>query len=384
LRIHGEIVETQHPELSGDQIAELIRGTLSQQEFAHFLEKHDFDYSITVVGVGRFRGNLLFQQNGISAVFRLIPYQVPTLEQLNAPDIFYQIANYPHGLVLVTGPTGSGKSTTLAAIIDFINAHQNLHILSIEDPIEFVHQKRKSMITQREVGGHTDSFATALRAALREDPDVILVGELRDTETIGLAMTAAETGHLVLGTLHTNSAIKTIDRILDSFPGDTKEQARTMLSESLRAVIAQRLLPKVGGGRIAAFEVMVSNRAIANLIRENKTVQIKNSMISGRAEGMRLMDTSIQDLFKAGIISGETAYDNADDRGGYQQFAPKTGAAQQAQPMGSTAAAPYMRSPSITPQPPPTAPEYVPNSQGAEDLSKLSPLERLRRLKRSA
>jgi twitching motility protein PilT len=262
--------------------------------------------------LARFRVNAFNQLRGAGAVFRTIPSQILTLEALKAPRIFADLALKPRGLVLVTGPTGSGKSTTLAAMVDHRNTHAMGHILTVEDPIEFVHTPQKSLINQREVGAHTQSFASALRSALREDPDVILVGEMRDLETIRLAMTAAETGHLVLGTLHTSSAAKTIDRIIDVFPGDEKEMIRAMLSESLQAVISQTLCKtKDGQGRVAAFEIMLGSNAIRNLIREGKVAQMYSTMQTGSALGMQTLDQNLSDLVKQNIISSAEARSKA-------------------------------------------------------------------------
>jgi twitching motility protein PilT len=264
----------------------------------------EVDFSFEIPSLARFRVNAFNQQNGAAAVFRTIPSKVLTLEDLNAPAIFKEISDQPRGVVLVTGPTGSGKSTTLAAMIDYINENVYSHILTIEDPIEFVHQSKKCLINQREVGPHTMSFANALRSALREDPDVILVGEMRDLETIRLALTAAETGHLVFGTLHTSSAAKTIDRIVDVFPAAEKEMVRSMLSESLRAVIAQTLLKtKDGTGRVAAHEIMIGTPAIRNLIRENKVAQMYSSIQTGGNLGMQTLDQCLLDLVRRNIVA---------------------------------------------------------------------------------
>jgi twitching motility protein PilT len=256
--------------------------------------------------------NAFNQGRGAGAVFRTIPSKVLTLEQLNAPNIFRKISENPRGLVLVTGPTGSGKSTTLAAMVDYKNENEYGHILTIEDPIEFVHQSKKSLVNQREVHRDTRNFEAALRSALREDPDTILVGEMRDLETIRLALTAAETGHLVFGTLHTTSAPKTIDRIVDVFPAAEKEMVRSMLSESLQAVISQTLLRKKNGGRVAAHEILIGTRAVRNLIRENKIAQMRSSMQTGQGDGMQTLDQSLQALVMKGVIDKETARRKAD------------------------------------------------------------------------
>jgi twitching motility protein PilT len=271
-------------------------------------ENLECDFSFSIPNLARFRVNAFVQQRGAGAVFRTIPSKVLSLEDLKAPKVFVEIANQPRGVVLVTGSTGSGKSTTLAAIVDHINSNEQGHILTVEDPIEFVHESKKCLINQREVGPHTLSFANALRSALREDPDIILVGEMRDLETIRLALTAAETGHLVFGTLHTSSAAKTIDRIIDVFPAEEKEMMRAMLSESLRAVISQTLLKtKDGSGRAAAHEIMVGTPAIRNLIRENKVAQMYSAIQTGAQLGMQTLDQNLQDLVKRNIVSVEEA-----------------------------------------------------------------------------
>ena len=263
------------------------------------------DFSFELPDVGRFRVNAFNQSRGCAAVFRTIPTEVPTLAQLDSPEIFEKIANMEKGLVLVTGPTGSGKSTTLAAMVDHINRNQNKHILTIEDPIEFVHSNNKCLVNQREVHRDTHSFKAALRSALREDPDVILVGELRDQETISLALTAAETGHLVFGTLHTSSAAKTIDRIIDVFPGSDKDMVRSMLSESLRAVIAQKLLKRIGGGRAACHEIMMATPAIRNLIREDKVAQMYSVIQTGAAHGMQTMEQNAKQMIAKGLVEAD-------------------------------------------------------------------------------
>jgi twitching motility protein PilT len=278
---------------------------MNDKQRSEYEEHLEIDFSFDVPDIGRFRVNAFNQSRGCSAVFRTIPSQVPTLAQIDAPDKFSEIANLERGLVLVTGPTGSGKSTTLAAMVDHINQHQNKHILTIEDPIEFVHQNKKCLVNQREVHRDTHSFKSALRSALREDPDIILVGELRDQETISLALTAAETGHLVFGTLHTSSAAKTIDRIIDVFPGQDKEMVRSMLSESLRAVIAQTLLKRVGGGRIACHEIMLATPAIRNLIREDKVAQMYSIIQTGAASGMQTMEQHSKRLLSQGLVELE-------------------------------------------------------------------------------
>jgi twitching motility protein PilT len=281
---------------------------MSEDQRRFYEENLECDFSFSIAQIARFRTNVFVQQRGIGAVFRVIPSDILSLEALKAPDIFKEIALQPRGLVLVTGATGSGKSTTLAAMVNYINENIRGHILTVEDPIEFVYEPKKCLITQREVGPHTFSFANALRSALREDPDIILIGEMRDLETIRLALTAAETGHLVFGTLHTSSAAKTVDRIVEVFPGDEKEMMRSLLSESLRAVISQTLLKtKDGAGRVAAHEVMIGTPAIRNLIRENKIAQMYSAIQTGGQLGMQTLDANLQDLVRNNIVTVEEA-----------------------------------------------------------------------------
>lgn len=315
IRVHGDIVKINVPAMENEEVKTLIYDVMNDAQRKMFEEHLELDFAIELPGVARFRVNAFQQQRGIAAVFRTIPSKVLTLEDLRAPPIFKDLCQKPRGLVLVTGPTGSGKSTTLAAMVDFINDTHASHILTVEDPIEFVHTPKKCVINQRELGPNTKSFAAALKSALREDPDVILVGELRDLETIRLAMTAAETGHLVFATLHTATAPKTIDRIIDVFPGDEKEMIRTMLSESLQAVITQ-CLPKRkdGSGRVAAHEILISNGAVRNLIREGKVAQMMSAMQTGAKDGMKTLDQTLDDLVRAGTISKEEARSHATDR----------------------------------------------------------------------
>ena len=305
VRIDGEVRKLGIPALSHADVHRLVFEIMDDSQRGEFEEKLEVDFSFELPNVGRFRVNAFNQARGCAAVFRTIPVEIPTLEQLGAPDIFEKIANYEKGLVLVTGPTGSGKSTTLAAMVDYVNRNHNKHILTIEDPIEFVHTNNKCLVNQREVHRDTHSFKAALRSALREDPDVILVGELRDQETISLALTAAETGHLVFGTLHTSSAAKTIDRIIDVFPGSDKDMVRSMLSESLRSVIAQKLLKCVGGGRVACHEIMMATPAIRNLIREDKVAQMYSIIQTGAAHGMQTMEQNAKQLMAQGLVDSE-------------------------------------------------------------------------------
>jgi len=303
IRVDGDIRRINVPALEHKTVHELVYDIMNDKQRKDYEEFLETDFSFEIPGLARFRVNAFNQDRGAAAVFRTIPSKVLSLDDLGCPDTFRNIVNVPRGLVLVTGPTGSGKSTTLAAMIDYKNDNDYSHILTIEDPIEFVHISKKSLLNQREVHRDTLGFAEALRSALREDPDVILVGELRDLETIRLALTAAETGHLVFGTLHTTSAAKTIDRIIDVFPGGEKGMVRSMLSESLRAVIAQTLLKKIGGGRTAAWEIMVGTPAIRNLIREDKVAQMYSAIQTGQAHGMQTLDQHLQELLKKGMIS---------------------------------------------------------------------------------
>lgn len=303
LRLHGNMVPMNYRDLSNQDVQGLVFEVLSEKQKKAFIEKWELDLAYTVPSVGRFRCNVFMQRKGLAAVFRVIPEKIKTPQELNLPPQLLDLIDCDKGLILVTGPTGSGKSTTLASLIHHINMTKDAHILTVEDPIEFVHSNIKSVINQREVGTHTKSFANALKSALREDPDIMLVGELRDLETISLALTAAETGHLVFGTLHTNSAAKTIDRIIDVFPEGQQQQIRTMLSESLRGVIAQTLFTRADGqGRVAAYEIMKGTKAIANLIRENKIHQIASQLQTGSKHGMIMFEKYIDDLVKKGLV----------------------------------------------------------------------------------
>jgi twitching motility protein PilT len=308
IRVDGDVRRINIPALDHKQVHALVYDIMSDKQRRDFEEFLEVDFSFEIPSLARFRVNAFNQNRGAGAVFRTIPSEVLTLEDLGAPRIFKELIEQPQGLILVTGPTGSGKSTTLAAMVDDVNENDYGHILTVEDPIEFVHQSKKCLINQREVGPHTLSFANALRSALREDPDVILVGEMRDLETIRLALTAAETGHLVFGTLHTSSAAKTIDRVVDVFPAAEKEMVRSMLSESLRAVISQTLLKtKDGSGRVAAHEIMIGTPAIRNLIRENKVAQMYSSIQTGQQFGMQTLDQNLQELVKRNVVSSAEA-----------------------------------------------------------------------------
>ena len=303
IRVDGDIRRINVPALDHKAVHSLIYDIMNDKQRKDYEEFLETDFSFEIPGLARFRVNAFNHDRGSGAVFRTIPSDIKSLEDLGCPPVFKDISENPRGLVLVTGPTGSGKSTTLAAMVDYLNDSHFAHILTIEDPIEFVHQSKKCLMNQREVHRDTLGFAEALRSALREDPDVILVGELRDLETIRLALTAAETGHLVFGTLHTSSAAKTIDRVVDVFPAGEKSMVRSMLSESLRAVISQTLLKKSGGGRIAAHEIMVGTPAIRNLIREDKIAQMYSAIQTGQAMGMTTLDQTLQDLVKRGLVN---------------------------------------------------------------------------------
>ena len=308
LRVHGDTRRLNLPALDHAAVLALIVEIMNDAQRKHFEAFLEVDFAFEVPGLARFRVNAFNQQRGAGAVFRTIPSKILTLEQLSAPPIFAELVQKNNGLVLVTGPTGSGKSTTLAAMVDYLNDHMQGHILTVEDPIEFVHTPKSCLVNQREVGAHTQSFSNALRSALREDPDAILVGEMRDLETIRLAITAAETGHLVFGTLHTSSAAKTIDRIIDVFPAEEKEMIRAMLSESLQAVISQTLCKTADGkGRVAAHEIMLGTPAIRNLIREGKVAQMYSSIQTGNGLGMQTLDQSLRALLNQGKISAAEA-----------------------------------------------------------------------------
>jgi twitching motility protein PilT len=307
IRVDGDIRRINVPPLEHKEVHALVYDIMNDKQRRDYEEFLECDFSFELPGIARFRVNAFKQDRGAGAVFRTIPSKVLTLEDLGCPPFFQDVTRHPRGIIVVTGPTGSGKSTTLAAMIDYINSNDYSHILTIEDPIEFVHQSKKSLVNQREVHRDTLGFNEALRSALREDPDVILVGEMRDLETIRLALTAAETGHLVFGTLHTVSAAKTIDRIIDVFPAAEKGIIRSMLSESLQAVISQALLKKTGGGRTAAWEIMVGTPAIRNLIREDKVAQMYSAIQTGRKDGMQTLDQHLQELVERGLITRQVA-----------------------------------------------------------------------------
>ncbi|MFP6848365.1 MAG: type IV pilus twitching motility protein PilT [Pseudomonas sp.] len=311
IRVDGDVRRINLPALDHKQVHALIYDIMNDKQRKDFEEFLETDFSFEVPGVARFRVNAFNQNRGSGAVFRTIPSKVLSMEDLGMGEIFRKISDVPRGLVLVTGPTGSGKSTTLAAMLDYINSNKYHHILTVEDPIEFVHESKKCLINQREVHRDTLGFSEALRSALREDPDIILVGEMRDLETIRLALTAAETGHLVFGTLHTTSAAKTIDRVVDVFPAEEKSMVRSMLSESLQSVISQTLLKKIGGGRVAAHEIMIGTPAIRNLIREDKVAQMYSAIQTGGSLGMQTLDSCLKTLVSKGIVTREAAREKA-------------------------------------------------------------------------
>ena len=315
VRSMGRLKRFKSPTLSANHTLTLIGELLSDSQMRTLQKEQQLDFSYTLKGVGRFRGSAMLHNNGISGVFRVIPPEIPTLEQLGMPDIIQSILENHQGIILVTGATGHGKTTTLAAMVDYINSNRSSHILTVEDPIEFIHPLKKGVVNQRELGTGTLSYHNALKGALRQDPDVIVVGELRDLDTISLAISASETGHLVIGTLSTSSAPKTIERVIDSFPPGEQSQIRAMLSESLKAVITQRLIPAIDGKSMAlALEILIGNLSIANLIRDQKTYQIQSTMQIGKKLGMRLMDNSVIELLEEGKISLEVARSNVENK----------------------------------------------------------------------
>ncbi|PID55919.1 type IV pili twitching motility protein PilT [candidate division KSB3 bacterium] len=324
-RIHGDLEHVgNRPVVTESEAQGLLYDIMTEQQRQRFEQRHELDFAYDLPSIGRFRANVFLQARGIGAVLRVIPGEIIPLEDLWLPQAVTDFTRFTRGLVLVTGPTGSGKSTTLTSMIDHINRHRKAHIITIEDPLEYIHQNKQSVINQREIGIHSESFSNALRSAFREDPDVILIGELRDLETISLAITAAETGHLVLATVHTGNAAKTIDRIIDVFPTDRQAQVRTQLSESLSGVISQQLLRRIDGrGRVAAVEVLIGVPALRHLIREGKTYQISSIIQTGRREGMQTMDQAIVDLLKQGQIAPEEAHDKCIDRETFQRYLKK-------------------------------------------------------------
>jgi twitching motility protein PilT len=311
-------IEETAPQLTAEDIRRLLAPITPEKNRAEFERRHDTDFAYEIQGLARFRANIFMDRKGMGAVFRVIPSQILTAEQLGLSQHLLQLCHLSKGLVLVTGPTGSGKSTTLCAMVDYINRVRHDHVITIEDPIEFVHDNKQCLINQREVHTHTDGFKDALRAALREDPDIVLVGEMRDLETVAIAIETAETGHLVFGTLHTSTAASTVDRIIDQFPADRQSQIRVMLSESLKAVVAQTLCRKIGGGRIAALETLIVNTAISNLIREGKTFQIPSMMQVGKAQGNQTLNDALADLVKNKLVAPEEAYVKAVDKAGFE------------------------------------------------------------------
>ncbi len=321
MRVHGHLQRFKFRELAAKDMETLVYEIMEEEWRMRFLDKMDYDFAYEIEGLARFRVNVFWQKKGLGAVFRTIPSEILTADDLGLPDAVRKLCMLTKGLVLVTGPTGSGKSTTLAAMVDLINDTRPEHILTIEDPIEFVHQNKKCLVNQREILTNTKSFANALRAALREDPDVILVGEMRDRETIELGITAAETGHLVFGTLHTNSAPKTVDRIIDVFPSDEQDQIRSQLAESLKGVIAQQLMRKKdGSGRVAALEIMIGTPALGNIIREGKAHQIPSLIQTGKKDGMQMMDQAILDFLEKGVVSAEEAYAKSHDKAAFLPY----------------------------------------------------------------
>jgi twitching motility protein PilT len=319
LRIRGEIERIKYKVLDSDDLRGMLYEIAPEQKIKTFEESGDIDFGYEIPGLARYRANFFMQKNGVAAVFREIPSTIMTASQLGLPEVVSKLATLPRGLVLVTGPTGSGKSTTLAAVIDVANRARKDHIITVEDPIEFVHQSQGCIVNHREIGIHTNSFATALRGALREDPDIIMVGEMRDLETISLAVEAASTGHLVFSTLHTSSAYKTVDRVIEVFPSSEQPLIRSTLADGLRAVIAQILFKRIDRkGRVVALEILIANPAVRNLIREGKTHQIPSMIQTGKKYGMILLDDSIMNLYTKGMVSAEEAYAKANDKGRFR------------------------------------------------------------------
>lgn len=323
VRISGVLNKVDVPALSAKEVESIVAEITNVAQKEELKREKSVDFAIKVSGLSIFRANVFFQRQGLSAVFRALNEQPPSLEDLNLPDVCRKACYYPQGLVLVTGPTGSGKSTTLAAMIEYVNRNNQAHILTLEDPIEYQYTSKKCMVNQRQLGTHFTSFASALKSALREDPDIILVGEMRDAETISMAITAAETGHLVFATLHTNSAAKTIDRIIDTFPAEQQGHIRSMLSESLRVVMTQKLIPAIKGkGRVMVQDILINNSAVSNLIREGKLHQLPSVMQTSKRDGMKVVDQEIQEALRAGKISGRDAWEHANDKKLFQKYAP--------------------------------------------------------------
>ncbi|MGE3474408.1 MAG: type IV pilus twitching motility protein PilT [Rhodospirillaceae bacterium] len=349
VRIDGGLRPIKTGDIAADVVKNMLYSVMTEEQRAQYEAEKEIDFAIAFGADSRFRVNAYTTTTGPAAAFREIPTKIPSLEQLNAPEIFKQFCDFERGMVLVTGPTGSGKSTTLSAMINHMNENSDMHILTVEDPVEFVHPKKRALINHREVGRHTQSFSRALKSALREDPDVILVGEMRDHETISLALTAAETGHLVMGTLHTSSAAKTVDRIIDVFPAGEKEMVRAMIAGSLQAVISQVLLKRKGGGRAAAHEIMVGTSAVRNLIRENKVPQIYSMIQVGQRYGMQTMEDSMRKLVEQGIVDASevSAMTAKLGDGGGESAKPAAAAPAAAQPAPQAAAAPAGKSRSI-------------------------------------
>ena len=330
VRVYGELQKSEHPEMDPDEVRKMALEMTSQEEQEILFEEANVDFVYQMddpeAQMNRFRTNIFFQKNGINIVFRGIPRKIPSFRDLGLPDSLERLTAHHQGMILVTGPSGCGKTATLAALINIINERKAMHIITVEEPIEYVHANKKSLVIQRQVRRDVDKFATALKAALREDPDVIMVGEMRDLETISMAITAAETGHLVFATLHTNGAIQTVNRIIDAFPQEQQSQIRTMFSESLRGIISQQLIPRTDGrGRAVAFEVLHSSSSIANMIRDNKIYQLSSAMQMGKAKGMFIMDDSLIGLVKSGIIKADDAIERAVDAKTMQEYLAKLG-----------------------------------------------------------
>ena len=334
---HMDALDPSAPALTTDDIDSLLAPIMPDRNRTEFSERHDTDFAYEIPDLARFRANAFFDRKGPGAVFRIIPTKILTAEQLGLSQYLLQLCHLNKGLVLVTGPTGSGKSTTLCALIDYINRNRQDHIITIEDPIEFVHQNQKCLINQREVRTHTDSFKDALRAALREDPDIVLVGELRDLETVAIAIETAETGHLVFGTLHTTTAASTVDRVIDQFPSDRQAQIRIMLSESLRGVIAQNLCRKIGGGRVAALEVLMVTQGVSNLIREGKTFQIPSMMQVGKNVGMVTLNEALMELVTKKLVAPDEALSKAVDKAGFEALLKRGGHGVEQRPRAAAA-----------------------------------------------